>query len=205
MSELLTYGSVGGGGSNPAPYPAPNAGIASQLTIEHHWPGVGEPGRSMKTLPAIVAIAILVGCGPPPVPKATHEQQIRRTIAAVGVTNIISESRTLFARLSHETNASAYQMLMPGDRHFAGFSSLTKLGHPFDYASNQPDRISIRVYNNHHDVYSIFLLNPDMPEPPGFERIAGNVGFIEPDGAANASQPNRSQTNSTPSAVGSRR
>ncbi len=25
---------------------APNAGIASQLTIEHHWPGVGEPERS---------------------------------------------------------------------------------------------------------------------------------------------------------------
>ena len=25
MSELLTYGSVGGGGSNPAPYPAANA------------------------------------------------------------------------------------------------------------------------------------------------------------------------------------
>jgi hypothetical protein len=24
---------------------APNAGIASQLTIEHHWPGVGEPER----------------------------------------------------------------------------------------------------------------------------------------------------------------
>ena len=25
---------------------APNAGIASQLTISHHWPGVGELGRS---------------------------------------------------------------------------------------------------------------------------------------------------------------
>jgi hypothetical protein len=25
---------------------APNAGISSQLTIGHHWPGVGEPGRS---------------------------------------------------------------------------------------------------------------------------------------------------------------
>jgi hypothetical protein len=25
---------------------APNAGIASRLTIGHHWPGVGEPGRS---------------------------------------------------------------------------------------------------------------------------------------------------------------
>jgi hypothetical protein len=24
---------------------APNAGIASRLTIEHHWPGVGEPVR----------------------------------------------------------------------------------------------------------------------------------------------------------------
>ena len=24
---------------------APNAGNASQLTVEHHWPGVGEPGR----------------------------------------------------------------------------------------------------------------------------------------------------------------
>jgi hypothetical protein len=24
---------------------APNAGIARQLTIGHHWPGVGEPER----------------------------------------------------------------------------------------------------------------------------------------------------------------
>ena len=27
---------------------APNAGIASRLTIGHHWPGVGEPERSLK-------------------------------------------------------------------------------------------------------------------------------------------------------------
>jgi hypothetical protein len=45
MSELLTYGSVGGVGGNPGPYPAGNAGIASQLTIEHHWSGVPEPER----------------------------------------------------------------------------------------------------------------------------------------------------------------
>ena len=31
--------------NQPAP---PNAGIAPQLTIEHHWPGVGEPGRSAR-------------------------------------------------------------------------------------------------------------------------------------------------------------
>ena len=33
MSELLTYGSVGGGGSNPASYPAPNAGGPRQFSI----------------------------------------------------------------------------------------------------------------------------------------------------------------------------
>lgn len=27
---------------------APNAGIASRLTIGHHWTGVGEPGRSAR-------------------------------------------------------------------------------------------------------------------------------------------------------------
>ena len=27
MTELVTYGSVGGGGSNPAPYPAGDAGL----------------------------------------------------------------------------------------------------------------------------------------------------------------------------------
>ena len=31
--------------NKPAP---PNAGIASRLTSGHHWPGVGEPGRSTK-------------------------------------------------------------------------------------------------------------------------------------------------------------
>ena len=30
---------------------APNAGIASQLIIEYHWPGVGEPERSSQTMP----------------------------------------------------------------------------------------------------------------------------------------------------------
>ncbi len=31
--------------STPNKPAAPNAGIASQLTIGHHWPGVGEPER----------------------------------------------------------------------------------------------------------------------------------------------------------------
>jgi len=45
MREFFTYGSVGGAGGNPGPYPAGNAGIASRLTIEHGWPGVPEPER----------------------------------------------------------------------------------------------------------------------------------------------------------------
>ena len=46
MSELLTYGSVGGVGRKPGPYPARNAGIGPGLPIEPHWPGVRDPGRS---------------------------------------------------------------------------------------------------------------------------------------------------------------
>jgi len=33
MSELLTYGSVGGVGGNPGPYPAANAGGPRQLPV----------------------------------------------------------------------------------------------------------------------------------------------------------------------------
>ena len=34
-------------GLGPNEPAAPNAGIAPRLTIGHHWPGVGEPGRSV--------------------------------------------------------------------------------------------------------------------------------------------------------------
>ena len=146
-----------------------------------------------------------MGCEPPPVPKEKHVQQIQQVIATVGVTNIINESRTILTRLSHETDDSGYYMLTPGDRRFAGLSGLTNLGSPFHYSTLEPDRIRIRIYNSHRDVYSIALLNPDMPEPAGFERIAGNVGFIEPGGPPNGSEPVRSETNRTSSAAGTRR
>ncbi len=50
MTELLTYGSVGGVGRKPGPYPAGNAGIAPRLRIGYHWPGVPEPERSTDKL-----------------------------------------------------------------------------------------------------------------------------------------------------------
>ena len=42
MTEWVTYGSVGGVGRKPGPYPAGNAGIVSWLAIGYHWPGVPE-------------------------------------------------------------------------------------------------------------------------------------------------------------------
>ena len=45
MSELLTYGSVGGVGGNPGPYPAPNAAMTPLFQSRHHWRGIVDPGR----------------------------------------------------------------------------------------------------------------------------------------------------------------
>ena len=148
---------------------------------------------------------LMVGCGPPPpVPKETHVQQIQRTIAQVGVTNMINESRTLFSRLSHETN-SPFPLEMAGNPYFEGLSCLTNLGDVFTYAPYEPDRIEIRVHNSHFDTFFIELLNPDMPVPVEFERIAGNVGFIGKGGATNSSQTLLSDTNRTSPASGSGR
>jgi hypothetical protein len=37
MREYFTYGSVGGAGGNPGPYPAANAGGPRQLAIRTRW------------------------------------------------------------------------------------------------------------------------------------------------------------------------
>ena len=42
MTELVTYGSVGGGGSNPAPYPAADGGWRLLLAIVAQWPAAAE-------------------------------------------------------------------------------------------------------------------------------------------------------------------
>ena len=45
MSELLTYGSVGGVGGNPGPYPALDAAMSTSLHFERHWCRASEAGR----------------------------------------------------------------------------------------------------------------------------------------------------------------
>ena len=51
MSELLTYGSVGGGGSNPAPYPAGNGAVALKFHLKHFELAVPECERSAAERP----------------------------------------------------------------------------------------------------------------------------------------------------------
>jgi hypothetical protein len=45
MSELLTYGSVGGVGRKPGSYPAVDAGRALCLHMLRYWPGATHRGR----------------------------------------------------------------------------------------------------------------------------------------------------------------
>jgi hypothetical protein len=158
----------------------------------------------MKSALATFLCLGLLGCAPSPVSKETHIKQVQHSIVKVGgESNILNESRTLFARLTGETNFVLDYM--SDHRYFRGLSGVTNLGDVFQYEPHQPDRIRIRIHNSHFDTYFIALVNPELPQPAGFEQIAGNVGFIEPRGAANGSQPIRSETNRTSEAAGSRR
>jgi hypothetical protein len=49
MSELLTYGFVGGVGRNPGPYPALDAAMSINLHFGRHWRRASEAGRYCDT------------------------------------------------------------------------------------------------------------------------------------------------------------
>lgn len=102
---------------------------------------------------------------------------------------ILAESRTLFARLAPQTDYVLSEMA--GSPWCDGLVSVTKLGDVFHYDPSKPDRIKVRVDNSHFDTYFVTLVKPNSPEPSGFERIAGNVGFIEPGTAPNAASKHR--------------
>lgn len=134
-------------------------------------------------LPVLLCLA-LFGCWPRQSSKVARIRQVQRAIAvAGGETNILHESRLLFSRLSKHTPL----LLGPESSCFEGLRGITNLGDVYSYQHHTPDRVGVRVYNNHFDVFFIHILNPDRPEPAGFERIAGNVGFIVPPGAVKGS------------------
>src|SRR5690349_5061696 len=68
------------GSSRGANMPAAgNAGIASQLTIGRHWPGVPEPERRIMRGPIFLACCVsLVGCAP----RAITSKQFNRECQA---------------------------------------------------------------------------------------------------------------------------
>jgi hypothetical protein len=135
--------------------------------------------RSMKIVFPILLSLVLAGCSPAsstPPSRAAHVKQVQQLIVkAGGESEILKESRILFPR------CSAKKWSMPGvgpeDGCFAGLSGIQSLGDVFYY---ELGRVRIRIHNSHQDTYFIYLLDPEQPQPANFERIAGNVGFIEP-------------------------
>jgi hypothetical protein len=72
MSELLTYGSVGGGGSNPAPYPAANRAMTLQLTIDDQWRPVADLGRY------VLAVISRPSCLSQPIAKSDQSRPVSK-------------------------------------------------------------------------------------------------------------------------------
>jgi len=132
----------------------------------------------MIAVGTVVCVA-LSGCGPPsPVPKSVHLKQVQAAIVkAGGETNILAESRTLLARLSGQRDFILDDLA--GSKWCEGLNGITNLGDVFHYYPDRSDQVEIRIHNSHFDTYFIVLVNPDVQEPSGFERIAGNVGFAK--------------------------
>jgi hypothetical protein len=129
----------------------------------------------MKTIFAILLCAATAGCSPSQSKEAQIKQVQQAIQKAGGEAEILKESAVLFPR------CSAKKWSSPGvgadDRCFDGLPVIQSLGDVFYYESGH---IRVRVHNSHRDTYFIYILDPQQPQPPNFERIAGNVGFIEP-------------------------
>jgi hypothetical protein len=154
----------------------------------------------MKWISSAFLCFALVACDQPSSKEQRTKQVQREVASAGGEAKILDESRILFARCS--TQDWSHPFVTLENRCFTGLTAVTNLGDVFYY---HPDHFEIRIHNSHRDTYFIALLNPDQSEPDRFERVAGNVGFIEPDGATNRSQPVGSPTNRASVAAGSSR
>ncbi len=137
------------------------------------------PGRWMKLVSLVILCFALTGCDRPSSKTARVQQVRQEVVQGGGETRILDESRILFARCS--TQDWSFPFVTAENHCFAGLTGITNLGDVFYY---YPDHFEIRIHNSHVDTYFIALLNPDRPEPTGFEKIAGNVGFINLDAAA---------------------
>jgi hypothetical protein len=114
----------------------------------------------------------LFGCAKAPT-KEDHIKQVKAAIVkAGGEEKILEEARILLKRLPKDHLSGPNDVY---DNHFKGLTAITNLG---DVFTSRDNRIEIRVYNNHFDVFHIVVLNPDDPQFRDFEPIAGKIGFI---------------------------
>ena len=123
--------------------------------------------------------------------KEGHVRQVREAVErAGGEAEILKESRLLFPRCAGKTWS------MPGvgreDHCLDGLPGIRRLGDVFYYASGV---VRIRVHNNHFDTYFIFLLDPDQAPPAVYERIIGNVCFLNLGRGTNTSAQALSERN----------
>src|SRR4051794_6083331 len=111
----------------------------------------------MRIVLSLLACVMLVGCSPPaPISKEQHIKQVLDSVVkAGGETNILKESRTLFLRLSKETNPPPFYTT--DDKCFEGLSGITNLGDVYYYQAYEPDHIEVRIHNSHFDTYFIHL------------------------------------------------
>jgi hypothetical protein len=129
----------------------------------------------MKKVFTILLCVATAGCSPSP-SKEAHIKQVQQAIQkAGGEAEILKESSVLFPRCS--TKKWSMPGVRSGDPCFDGLPAIQSLGDVFYYESGH---IRVRVHNSHSDTYFIYILDPQQSQPPNFERIAGNVGFIEP-------------------------
>jgi hypothetical protein len=122
---------------------------------------------------ALIGICVFVFGHPKPLTKQDHIRQVQAAVSkAGGEDKILAEARILLNRMPKGAGP-----IRPGNYndYFEGLTAITNLG---DVFRNNGNRIEIRVYNNHFDVFHIAVLNPDNPTFGDFEPIVGKIGFI---------------------------
>ena len=127
----------------------------------------------MKSVLAILLCVMAVGCSP--TSKEARIKQVQQMIQrSGGEAEMRKESEILFSR------CSAKKWALPGvgpeDRVFDGLRAIKRLGDVFYY---EPGYLRVRVHHTFRGSYFIYIVDPTRPEPVNFERIVGNVGFLE--------------------------
>ncbi len=113
--------------------------------------------------------------------KEAHIKELNNAVMmGGGESNLLSESQILFKRLS--TNEMSYPGIRANDLYnppyFKGLSIITNLGDVF-YYDHYHGYLRIRRHNSHADTYFFYLLNPQQNQPANFEKVIGNLGFME--------------------------